>query len=120
MEPDLRRDDTADGVTRRPCVCDAPGCPSRPCHFCRRFAEDDRYRRLWSGEPQLPGPPAATASTGDCLELGAALSGQEAVPCGLRLRRCAVHELCTTRIAVPGVACCATCEQHTGRERAGV
>jgi len=37
----------------RPCVCGSPGSPGQ-CHFCKLYATDERYRRLWSGLPQEP------------------------------------------------------------------
>lgn len=51
----------------------------------------------------------------DCLELGPELPDQSDVACAQKLRSCALHVVCTTGVPRDGVACCATCPDHTAR-----
>lgn len=101
----------------RPCHLRHPDPKQFPgCALCRKYLGDDRYRRLWDGEPALGTERLRLrrpcffrgAETGDVEQCGTCPKGNRQ-----KVFQCVIHGTCTVGRPVPGRIWCMKCNEYS-------
>lgn len=85
----------------RPCNCGE-------CRLCFLADNDARYRALWGIDTPRPSCRHLGQESGRQVQCDTCAGGVR-----VKLRRCAVHQQCSERKPLPGIACCTTCPDYS-------